>query len=374
MQIPFYIKATFLLLLSALMVFCLIVTKDILMPVMLSLVVALVIYPLAIRLQKVGINWFFASLFSLSIILIMLAGIFVLIYFQIRNIYFEIPTIEGSVSDTINQIIYYLNQNYNLGIKYSDFSLEKIINQFSGSGLSLLNSTLTSIGDLVTFLLLIPIYVFLILLNKDNYKKFLVKIVDTESQNQLAKTIEDIKITASNYIIGLITVIIFVGILNSVGLMIIGIEHAIFWGFLASTLTIIPYIGIFIGSILPILYALLVNDSIIDAVYVLALFNFVQFLEGNFITPNIVGSKISINALTSILALIAGGMIWGISGMVLAMPSIAIMKAIFNNIESLKPVAQLMGEETATQNEDFYILLKHKLSKLFKKKNENSSQ
>jgi putative heme transporter len=374
MKIPFYIQACFVLILIFLIVSGLVLTKDFLMPVVLSIVVALLIYPLAIRFQNWGMNWLFASFFSLCLILLVLAGILTFIYFQIRNIYFEIPEIELSVKDSINQVIYSINQKYHLGIKYSDISIEGIITSITGSGYGMINQTLSSIGDFFTFFLIIPIYIFLIILNKDIYKTFLYQIVSVEKKENLDKIISDIKITSANYIIGLITVIIIVGVLNTIGLMIIGIEHAFFWGFLASALTIIPYIGIFIGSLLPALYAFLVQDSLSDAIYVIILYNIVQFLEANFITPNIVGSKISINALTSILVLVAGGMIWGISGMVLAMPITAIIKAVFNNIPTMKPVALLMGADVDNTKEDFYIFLKNKITKLFTKKNENSSQ
>jgi predicted PurR-regulated permease PerM len=89
---------------------------------------------------------------------------------------------------------------------------------------------------------------------------------------------------------------------------------------------------------------LLTKDSIWYAVGVAGAFTVVQFLEGNFITPNIVGSKVSVNPLAAIIALILGGMLWGPAGMILSIPFTAILKVILDNIEPLEPFGFLLGE------------------------------
>ena len=153
-----------------------------------------------------------------------------------------------------------------------------------------------------------------------------------------------IYIAVQGYLTGLVTVTLIVGTLNTIGLLILGIDYAVFFGFLAAALLVIPFIGILIGSILPIIVALITKDSPMYAVGVAGVFVFVQFLEGNFITPQIVGSKISINGLVAIIALLLGSALWGISGMALSLPTIAILKVIFDNVDGLKPYGYLMGE------------------------------
>jgi len=136
---------------------------------------------------------------------------------------------------------------------------------------------------------------------------------------------------------------LIVGVLNTTGLMILGIEHAMFFGALAAVLTIIPYIGVFIGSLLPILFALVTKDSLWYPVGVALIFWIVQFLEGNFITPNVVGGRVSINPFAAILALFFGGMIWGAIGMILSIPVLAITKVIFDTVPPLNPYGFLLG-------------------------------
>jgi predicted PurR-regulated permease PerM len=134
-----------------------------------------------------------------------------------------------------------------------------------------------------------------------------------------------------------------------VGLLILGIDHAIFFGILSGILTIIPYIGIFIGATLPALFALLTKDSVWYPIGVVAIFSFVQFLEGNFITPRITGSKVSINALAAIIALLIGGKILGIAGIILAIPIMGIIRVLLTHSVHLKSFVILL-EDTATHN------------------------
>jgi predicted PurR-regulated permease PerM len=128
------------------------------------------------------------------------------------------------------------------------------------------------------------------------------------------------------------------------GLMIMGVPYAVFFGIFASVLTIIPYIGILIGAALPALFTLVQTGSLVQALIVVGIFAFVQFLEGNFITPNITGSKVSINPFAAVVALIVGGEIWGAAGMILSIPIIAILKVLFDATESLEPFGFLLGD------------------------------
>ena len=154
-----------------------------------------------------------------------------------------------------------------------------------------------------------------------------------------------------NYLVGMLTVIGILAVLNTTGLFIVGLEHAVFFGVFAALLAIIPYIGIIIGALPPLVYALLLTDSLLTPVFVIAVFGTVQFLEGNFITPRIVGSKVSINPFVAMVALIIGGELWGISGMILFVPLIGILKVVFDQIEELKPYGYLLGNSVQYNEE-----------------------
>jgi predicted PurR-regulated permease PerM len=181
----------------------------------------------------------------------------------------------------------------------------------------------------------------LFLLYRDRFKAFIASVLPPSNE---ANWKEDIESVLQGYISGLLLVTIIIAILNTVGLAILGIEHAIFFGVFSGLLTIIPYIGIFIGALLPALFALLTKDSIWYTVGVIGIFSFVQFLEGNFITPKITGSKVSINALAAIVALLIGGKILGIAGMILAVPITGVLKVILAHSNNLKPFVILLDD------------------------------
>jgi len=169
---------------------------------------------------------------------------------------------------------------------------------------------LVSTSYLLYFFVQVPIYIFLFLLYRDKFRDFFLRFTP-DSELKWKKEIEGV---VRGYISGLLIVVFIAGVLNSIGLLLLDIDHAIFFGFLSGTLTMIPYVGITIGAALPTILALITKDSIWYAVGVVAVHGVVQFLEGNFISPQVTGSKISINALAAILALLLGGKLWGNTG------------------------------------------------------------
>jgi predicted PurR-regulated permease PerM len=175
------------------------------------------------------------------------------------------------------------------------------------------------------------------------FMSFLYQCFRREDHPNVGSTMYKIERVVRSYILGLFTVILIVAFLNSVGLMLLGIQYAIFFGVLAAVLTIVPYIGIFLGSLLPILFTLVTKDSLWYPVGVAILLWGVQFLEGNFITPNIVGGRVSINPFAALVALFIGGMIWGIPGMILSIPVLAIIKVICDAGVPLQSIGFLLG-------------------------------
>ena len=168
-------------------------------------------------------------------------------------------------------------------------------------------------------------------------------------------TVGNIQGVVASYISGLVTVMIIVSLLNSLGLLIMGVKYAFFFGVFAAILTIIPYIGVLIGSLLPALFTLVETGSVVNALVVVGIFAFVQFLEGNFITPYITGSKVSINPFAAIVALIIGGEIWGAVGMILSIPLIAILKVLFDAYTPTEPFGFLLADVSDSNGEPGFL-------------------
>jgi predicted PurR-regulated permease PerM len=151
------------------------------------------------------------------------------------------------------------------------------------------------------------------------------------------------KIT-QHYLSGLLIDIAILSVLNSTGFLLLGLDYAILLGVLAAVLNIIPYIGVMVGSLFPVAIALLTKDSVMVAAGALAVCVVVQFVDNNFITPKVVGSSVNLNPLATLLILIAGGLVWGVAGMMLFIPLLGMLKVVFDNVEKLKPYGYLIGE------------------------------
>jgi predicted PurR-regulated permease PerM len=206
-------------------------------------------------------------------------------------------------------------------------------------------SSLTSFTtNLVSQFLLILLFSFFLLYFRVFFLEFFYKVFASSDKLLIDETMQKIYGVIQDYLSGLIKVICIIGTLNSIGLWALGIESPLFFGFLGGLLVVIPYIGILIGSALPLIVALVTKDSYWYAAGVLGVFLFVHILEGNVITPYVVGSKVSINPLVAVFSLLLFGKLWGLSGLVLALPVTAICKIIFDLLPGFKAVGFLLGK------------------------------
>ena len=319
----------------------LVVLKDIFIPIAFSALFAVVLLPFAKKVEaKTG------RIFSIIIVLlgafIFMALITWFVINQLTGLVASLPDLEEKMYTMVNQASYNLNQLYNISSEEQTQMVKDGLKELS----TYMGGLLLSTSYLLYFFIQVPIYIFPFLLYRDKFRDFFLSFT-SDSELKWKKDIEGV---VRSYISGLMIVVFIAGVLNSIGLLALGIEHAIFFGFLSGTLTMIPYIGISIGATLPAVIALLTKDSIWYAIGVIAVHGFVQFLEGNFITPKVTGSKISINALAAILALLIGGKIWGIAGMILAVPGIGIAKILFSYSSSLRPLVILLEDKSSVDH------------------------
>ena len=320
----------------ALVITALILTKDIIVPIIFAALFSVVLHPLARRIEKKTGRIF-------SIIIIILGSILIVALFtwfvvsQLTSLVSSLPDLENKFYAQVNEVSASLSEQFNISTEEQGQLLKEGIKNLSDNAASLLVST----SYLVYFFIQVPIYIFLFLLYRDRFKDFLLAL----NPGAELKWKDEIQRVVRHYISGLGLVVLIAGVLNSIGLLILGIDHALFFGFLSGLLTMIPYVGITIGATLPALLALVTKDSVWYAVGVIGVHMFVQFLEGNFITPKITGSRISINALAAIIALLVAGQIWGIAGMILAVPAVGILKIILSYSNELRPLVILLGDE-----------------------------
>ena len=207
----------------------------------------------------------------------------------------------------------------------------------------IISTTFSTALHTITALILVPVFTFFFLFYRDFFETFLQKVFPKTEGEVLTKVMEKTGSVVQSYLVGLLVLMLIVAVVNSIGFWWIGVEYPLFFGFLTGILLLIPYIGIWMGAILPILLSL-VTLSPSHALAVVAWVAAVQFIEANFITPLVVGSRVSMNPMVAMLALLCGELLWGIPGLILALPLTAIMKVIFDSIPSLEPYGFLIGE------------------------------
>lgn len=341
---PLWLKGTTILFGIILLFISLSYGKFILMPLAFSALIAMLLEPLSITLEKWKVPRIAAILLSIVVALSILGGIISLLSIQLIGFAEQLPEANQRIQEVSRDWLQYFQSRFNISpeqqIEYLEQGLSTVVNT-SGKFVSTALGTTT---EVVTNMALIPLFVFFMMYYKDMFHNFLHQGVFKRKQRKSLDTVVgSIQSVTQNYIIGMITVVTLLTLMNALGLWLIGMEHIFFFAIFAGFLAIIPYIGIILGSLPAIIYAFLFFDSLLMPVGVVGVFAAVQFLEGNFITPNIIGARVSINPFIALVALLIGGEIWGISGMILFVPFIGILKVIFDQIEELKPYGYLLG-------------------------------
>lgn len=347
---PFWIKGPVILGGVALLFVLLYYGKFILMPLAFAGLFAMLLEPVSSWLQQYKFNRITAIITSMVLLTIILAGIVSLLSIQLVQFADQLPEANQKIQAVSSDIVQFFENQFDISpdrqIAYFERGLETVVNK-SGQYIS---TALGATTNVFTTLGLLPFFVFFMMYYKKMYRTFLHKLWDGKNE-AIDSVIDGIQDVTQNYIIGMITVITLLAILNAIGLWIVGIKHVLFFAVFAAILAVIPYIGIIIGSLPAIIYALLFTNSLLNPLAVIAVFAVVQFLEGNFITPNVIGSRVSINPFMALVALIIGGKLWGISGMILFVPFLGILKCIFDQVEALQPYGYIFGNRREYHSE-----------------------
>jgi predicted PurR-regulated permease PerM len=351
---PAFINLTINLLLFALVIGFLIVARELLIPLIVAIFFAFLLLPVSKQLERWKISRPVAIIISLILAGLILGGLVYFFYLQVQSFTGDIPNIESKVMDKLKVVSDFLLVHFNISYTADDLIQALKTREVGTSGGKLVLGIFSATGLLIANIALVPIYIFFMTLFRG---KFLVFIKMTFSEDRHQKVFEIIYLTTKvsrKYLKGLLLDIMILSVLNSAGFLLLGIPHAILFGVLAAILNAIPYIGVLVGSILPVLMALLTKDEISYAIGALGVCVVVQFIDNNFITPMVVGGSVSINPLTAIIVLVASSLIWGVPGMVLCMPVTGVIKVICDHVKELKPYGYLIGSETDYEGARFF--------------------
>ncbi|RDB03629.1 AI-2E family transporter [Runella aurantiaca] len=343
-QLPYVARLAFALISITILVYWMYVLDSIITLLLFSVIISIALYPLTAWLEQKGFPRMLAITVSILAFSLVAAGIATLLVYQVTDFTTMLPQLIQKINASLNKLQLWAYDRFNIPPSRQLKEIQKYYQNMAEGGGELVGTAVTTTTSMLGNLSILPVYIFFLLYYRDMFRQFFCKVFVSAKKTQVHEVLDKIYEVVHSYLSGLFIVTLIVGTLNSVGLLILGIPSAIFFGFLAAMLLIIPYIGILIGSVLPIVVALVTKDSPMYALGVAGIFFFVQMLEGNVITPYIVGSKISVNPLVAIVGLFLGGSLWGIAGLALALPLTAIIKVVFDAVDYLKPYGYLMGE------------------------------
>jgi len=346
-KIPFYIRLTFMVISSIGITYIFYMGKSVLIPILLAFLNAVLLLPIVHFLNsKLRLPNGLSSTIAVILFATLIIGIVTFILYEITDIGNDFSEIRKNINLFIVDIQHFVRTNFKVSLWEQRKYIEDVTQDSVQKGKETIGTTLLSVANTILDLTLIPIYTFLMLLYRTHFMVFLAKLFKKEYHTKLQEILTQIKKSIQSYISGLIFEMIAVSILTSVGLYFIGVKYAILLGIITGILNLVPYLGILIAGVLTILSSLTGTPELSMVFGIIIVNIVVQLIDNNILVPLIINTKVQINALVSIVGIIIGGLIAGIAGMFLAIPLLAILKIVFDNIKSAEPWGYLMGDNS----------------------------
>ncbi|ANE50655.1 AI-2E family transporter [Flavisolibacter tropicus] len=336
------------------------VGKDIIMPLLMAFFLAIMLLPVFRFFHRKKLPEVFSILLTLLLLIIVMAALVWFFSAQISSLVNDFPVIKQNVTAHLNSISAWISSKTN----YTTAKQVQIINEQSDKLMNyaggMVSGAFGSITSVFVFVALLPIYIFLMLFYRNLLLRFVFLWFPKQSHEKVEEAVRESQTIIKSYLVGLAIQITYITVLLGGILFFIGIKHAILIGVIFAFLNLIPYIGALIGNIIGVLLTLTSSQEIWPIFAVLGTIAFVQFLDNNILMPRIVGSKVKINALATIVGVIVAGAVAGVSGMFLSLPVIAVMKIIFDRTDNMKQWGVLLGDERPAHSPLAFPILRSK--------------
>lgn len=336
-----------MLFITAIILTVAILARAIWVPLAFAILLSLMVLPLCNKLESWKVPRIIAVLLVVITITLLVLGFGAFMTYEMQSFLRDMPELKNYFSDAADNLMSKVRELLNI----SQREQEKLVEENSSSIMTPISKAfgfaLATTYEAVFTTFLIPVYMVFVLYYRNKWKNFLVRTFKQYTKtDKVVSAISEVVKVSRQYIKGLLFVILIIAVMNSLGLWLLGIKYALLIGVFSAMLNIIPYLGNVVGCAIPMAIALATKESAWYALGVLGMYVFVQFIEGNFITPRVVGSQVNINPFIAVIALFTGGIIWGIAGVILAIPLTAIMRVIFMHSKTLKPIGILLsGDE-----------------------------
>jgi predicted PurR-regulated permease PerM len=342
---PFYTKLAMVLISLIALFYIAILGKEILSPLIFALLFAVLLLPVAGFLEKrLRLPRSVASILSVLLLVVSLAGLLYLVGSQISNLAEDWPQFKQQVIGSVNNLQSWISTKFHIRIKQQMTYVNTATSKLLETGSSVIGDVFVSFSSLLLFLVFILIDTFFLLYYRRLIIRFLVAVFREENSIIVYDIIAQIQSRIRQYILGLLLEMFIVAAASCLALWILGIKYAILLGLIIGLFNVIPYIGIFTALLLSTLVTFATAGTT-KLLLVIGTILGIHLVDSNVLLPVIVGSKVRMNGMITVLGVIIGGAVWGITGTFLAIPVIAITKIVFDRIDSLKPWGLLLGDE-----------------------------
>ncbi len=346
-QWPYSARLCFQILLVVLIAFVITQCKVILVPLYFSVLLSILLLPLANFFERINFPRALAAITSVLIALVTIVVIIYLLSAQIIAFLNDIPSIKKHLTEHYQTLQNWIENRFNISTAQQKTLVANATSDMQDSGMVYyIKQTFFTVTETFAFLIFSLIYSFLILLYRHTIRNFFFAIFARPYKKNVAAVLDGTKQVIKNYMTGLLTEMVIISASNTLLFTIIGIKYAVFLGVFTGVLNIIPYIGIYSGMIFSVLITLTTNASMTQITWIFIGLLSIHFVDSNFLMPRIVGSRVKVNALITILGAVGGGFLIGIPGVFFALPTIAILKILFDRLEEMKPWGILLGDES----------------------------
>jgi len=344
-QFPFYAKLALIFVGAYIFIDAMYLGRGIILPILYAAVISIVLNPVVAFLERCKVRRILAITIAVLISLIFAAIIIYIVTSQVSMIADTLPKMQTKLDDLLSQVSHWAIKNMGANVEKMNDWRAKTKSDIFSSGNSIIGQTLITLGGLLEILILVPVYVFMILYYQPLLLEFMGKLFSRHHKQQVEEVMLQTKAIIQSYLTGLLIEALIVGTLNTTALFVIGIQYALLLGITGALLNVVPFIGGLLSVLAPVVLTVVTrDDSYAPVLWILLAYALIQFFDNHYITPKIVASKVRVNALIAVVAVLIGGAIWGIPGMFLSIPLTAIVKVICEHINPLKPWAFLLGD------------------------------
>jgi predicted PurR-regulated permease PerM len=340
---PFYLRLPLTLLSIVLILFLLYVGQGVFIPLFFAIYISFLLYPLAAFLERrLHCSRSVSSFIAVLAFIIVLGGFLYIATYQLLLFSPDIPLLQTRFNEWLTETQHWISKEYNIDSTLQMEYANRTMNEILSNAGNMVSGLLVDVSVIVFWVVIIFIYTYFLLHHRRLILHFIISLFPERNSSKVTSVVMETRSVGNNYLVGLFIEFVVMAVANSTAFAIMNVPYWMLLGILAAVLNFIPYIGIIVGTIIVLLVCMM-HGSVMLAFQAGGVLFILHILDANILLPRIVGHKVQMNALVTIISVLIGGAIWGVAGMFLSIPISATLKIIFDHVDGLKPWAVIMG-------------------------------